>query len=206
MTQKMDQTAASSIFTDPLFASIVERRLAQASPNPQDFPFDDHRKAAVLIPLLWNGGEWHLLFIRRSVEVQDHKGQVAFPGGSIETGDENATTAALRETWEEIGLPAESIRILGQLSGRNTITHYYITPIVGVIPWPFPIKMQTSEVSRVFTIPMNWLANPENHSLKEVIRSNGARETVYYFEEYDGELLWGITAAMTLHLLQLITG
>ena len=206
MTQKMDQTAASSIFTDPLFASIVERRLAQASPNPQDFPFDDHRKAAVLIPLFWNGGEWHLLFIRRSVEVQDHKGQVAFPGGSIETGDENATTAALRETWEEIGLPAESIRILGQLSGRNTITHYYITPIVGVIPWPFPIKMQTSEVSRVFTIPMNWLENPENHSLKEVIRSNGARETVYYFEEYDGELLWGITAAMTLHLLQLITG
>jgi len=196
--------AAGNLFSDPLFTTFVESRLAQASAKPQDLPLNDHRKAAVLMPLLWDGREWHLLFIRRSVEVQDHKGQVAFPGGSIEVEDANATVAALRETWEEIGLPAESIRILGQLSGRNTITHYYITPIVGVIPWPFPIKMQTSEVSRVFTIPLNWLANPENHSLKEVIRPNGARETVYYFEEYDGELLWGITAAMTLHLLHLI--
>jgi len=196
--------AAGNLFSDPLFTTFVESRLAQASAKPQDLPLNDHRKAAVLMPLLWDGREWHLLFIRRSVEVQDHKGQVAFPGGSIEVEDANATVAALRETWEEIGLPAESIRILGQLSGRNTITHYYITPIVGAIPWPFPIRMQTSEVSRVFTIPLNWLANPENHSLKEVIRPNGARETVYYFEEYDGELLWGITAAMTLHLLHLI--
>ncbi|HWQ04508.1 MAG TPA: CoA pyrophosphatase [Longilinea sp.] len=198
-------TATGKIFTDPHFASLVEKRLEQAAQGQQALPLNDHRKAAVLIPLLQHDGEWHLLFIRRSVEVQDHKGQVAFPGGAIETWDENAIAAALRETWEEIGLPKESIRILGQMSGRNTITRYYISPIVGVIPWPSTILMQTSEVSRVFTIPLKWLAMPENHSIKEVIRPNGAREPVYYFKEYDGELLWGITAAMTLHLLQLIT-
>ncbi len=205
MTKSTRRLTVAHMFSDLHFASLVEKRLVQASNKQPDLPLEDHRKAAVLLPLLWDRGEWHLLFIRRSVNVQDHKGQVAFPGGSIEPEDENATAAALRETWEEIGLSPESIQILGQMSGRNTITRFFITPIVGVIPWPFPIRMQTSEVSRVFTIPLNWLAKPENHTLKEVIRPNGAREPVYYFDEYDGELLWGITAAMTLHLLHLVT-
>ncbi|WP_236709965.1 CoA pyrophosphatase [Longilinea arvoryzae] len=167
-------------------------------------PRGPDRQAAVLVPLLREGGEWHLLFIRRSVEVQDHKGQVAFPGGAIETEDADAIAAALRETREEIGLPESSIRVLGQMAARTTVTHYFVTPVVGVIPWPFAVRMQVSEVSRVFTIPLRWLAKPENHTRRDFVRPGGIRGMVDFFEDYDGELLWGITAAMTLEFLEIV--
>lgn len=191
-------------FLDPHFAASVQARMASLTGALDAEPQNQHRKAAVLVPLLRDGGEWHLLYIRRSADVQDHKGQVAFPGGAIEPEDADVTAAALRETWEEIGLTPETIRVLGLMPARNTITGYHITPVVGVIPWPFAVRMQASEVSRVFTIPLRWLAQPANHWQQEVIRPNGAREPVYYFEKYEGELLWGITAAMTLQFLEIV--
>lgn len=185
---------------------LVAQKLANYRLGPSSVPIDHNRKAAVLVPLLKMDGEWHLLYIRRSADVQDHKGQVAFPGGAVEPQDEDAVAAAVRESQEEIGLKPENIRILGQMHGRNTITHYYITPVVAVISWPFQIQLQVREVSRVFTIPLKWLAISQHHTQREVIRPNGAREPVYFFDEYDGELLWGITAAITLELLDLILG
>ena len=186
------------------FARQVEQRLAEAKIEPSVAPLDHHRKAAVLVPLLEMEDGWHLLFIRRSSEVQDHKGQVAFPGGAVEPQDEDPIATALRESQEEVGLDPKTVRILGLMPARNTITHYHITPVVAVISWPFGIHMQASEVSRVFTIPLQWLAVPEHHSLRDVIRPNGAREPVYFFDEYDGELLWGITAAITLEFMDLM--
>lgn len=195
---------SQSLFLDPNFDAIVQQRLALASNGHEDVPRELTRKAAVLVPLLYTEGEWHLLYIRRSDGVQDHKGQVAFPGGAIEPEDLDVIAAAKRESLEEVGLPVDSIRVLGLLNARNTITNYYITPVVGVIAWPFPIQMQASEVSRVFTIPLRWLAIPDHHRSREVIRPNGVREPVHFFDEYDGELLWGITAAITLHFLEII--
>lgn len=191
-------------YHDPEFDACVQKRLALLTDGLNVASHHQYRKAAVLVPLLRHDGEWHLLFIRRSAEVQDHKGQVAFPGGSIEPEDLDVQAAALRETWEEIGLAPEAIRVIGRLPARSTITGFHITPVVGVIPWPFVVRMQASEVSRVFTIPLHWLSQPKNHWQEEVIRPNGAREAVYYFEKYDGELLWGITAAMTLQLLEIV--
>ena len=195
---------SQSVFLDPNFDSIIQQRLALASNGQDDTPHQLNRKAAVLVPLLYSAGEWHLLYIRRSVDVQDHKGQVAFPGGAIEPEDEDVIAAAKRESREEVGLPADSIRILGLMSARNTISNYYITPVVGVVTWPFTIQMQVSEVSRVFTIPLRWLAASDHHRKREVIRPNGIQEPVFFFDEYDGELLWGITAAITLHFLEII--
>lgn len=192
------------IFRDPQFDSRVQTRLALEIDRPVVAVHNQHRKAAVLVPLLHADGEWRLLYIRRSAEVQDHKGQVAFPGGRTEPEDLDANATALRETREEIGLPPDAVRVLGQMPGRNTISGYHITPVVAVIPWPFPVRMQSSEVSRVFTIPLHWLAQPENRRLEDVIRPNGARERIYYFKEYHGELLWGITAAMTVQFLEIL--
>lgn len=195
---------SQSVFLDSNFDSVVQQRLAAKPYGQEDAPHQLTRKAAVLVPLLYSASEWHLLYIRRSDGVQDHKGQVAFPGGAIEPEDEDEVAAAKRESWEEVGLPADSIRVLGLMSRRNTISNYYITPVVGVIAWPFTIRMQVSEVSRVFTIPLRWLAESDHHRRREVIRPNGAQEPVFFFDEYDGELLWGITAAITLHFLEII--
>jgi 8-oxo-dGTP pyrophosphatase MutT (NUDIX family) len=162
------------------------------------------RKAAVLIPLLCDGDRWHLLFIRRTETVQDHKGQVSFPGGAYEPEDTDMQATALRETWEEVGIPPAEINLLGSMPVFNTISSFAITPVVGQIPWPYPLKPQPAEVSRVFTIPVEWLADPAHWSEKPYMRSNGRQENVIFFDKYDGELLWGITARITLDFLKLL--
>ncbi len=162
------------------------------------------KKAAVLIPLVQYQNFWHIVFTRRSDLVQDHKGQVSFPGGAIEADDPTEESAALRETYEEIGIHPSDIQILGRINSYVTITNYHITPFVGSFVWPYPIRIQQSEVSRVFTIPLKWLSDPKNHDTKNVMLPNGRSEQVVYFREYDGEKLWGITAKITLQFLTLI--
>jgi 8-oxo-dGTP pyrophosphatase MutT (NUDIX family) len=164
------------------------------------------RKAAVLLPLLCDGDQWQLLFIRRTELVQDHKGQVSFPGGAFEPEDASLEATALRETWEEIGIPAQEINILGKMPVFSSVSNFAITPVVGQIPWPCPLNLEPAEVSRVFTIPVEWLANQANWSEKPYVRPNGRQDKVIFYNHYDGELLWGITARITLdflHLLQL---
>ncbi len=162
------------------------------------------RKAAVLLPLLCDGDHWHLLFIRRTELVQDHKGQVSFPGGAFEPEDVDLEATALRETWEEVGIPSQEINLLGKLSVFSSVSGFAITPVVGRIPWPFPLKLEPTEVSRAFTIPIEWLAHSANWSEKPYTRLNGRQEKVIFFNHYDGELLWGITARITLDFLELL--
>lgn len=160
------------------------------------------REAAVLMPLLHQANGWHLLYIRRSVSPHDpHSGQVAFAGGKYEQQDRDLVHTALREAEEEIGITQNDVTLLGKLNCHQSISRYTISPVVGYINWPYPLRLQPSEVSRAFTLPLHWLANPANHEIRELER-NGQRHPVAYFHEYDGELLWGATARMTLSLLQ----
>lgn len=162
------------------------------------------RKAAVLLPMLCDGNQWHLLFIRRTELVQDHKGQVSFPGGAFEPEDVDLEATALRETWEEVGIPSQEINLLGKLPVFSSVSGFAITPVVGQIPWPYPLKLEPAEVSRAFTIPIEWLANSANWSEKPYPRLNGRQEKVIFFNFYDGELLWGITARITLDFLKIL--
>jgi 8-oxo-dGTP pyrophosphatase MutT (NUDIX family) len=168
----------------------------------QKSEFQSLRQAAVLVPLLQINDEWHLLFTRRTDTVLNHKGQVAFPGGSVEPEDQNLTQSALRETFEEIGLVPDNVKILGRMPDYVTISHYIITPVVGRIPWPFDMVLSSDEVTHVFTIPLNWLADRSNWEERPFIRSDGREEMVIFYQTYSGELLWGITARITLNLLQ----
>ncbi len=165
---------------------------------------NDKSFAAVLIPLIWQGNDWNLLFIRRSQKKSDHhSGQVAFPGGHCIPKDKNARTTALRETQEEIGVDPEDIQILGQLRAIVTITNIQVTPVVGVIPWPYVFIPQPEEVFRIFTIPLSWLANPNNRRIKHhVIQLHDQSIPVIHFNRYDNEVLWGASARITLSLLE----
>jgi 8-oxo-dGTP pyrophosphatase MutT (NUDIX family) len=165
------------------------------------------RRAAVTIPLLKHEGRWHLLFIRRTTKSADpHSGQVAFPGGASEPGDIDLQATALREMHEEIGVCSDDVHLLGSLHDFVTITSYQVTPFVGVIPWPYPLKLEQSEVSRAFTIPLEWLADPNNHQERQrVLPPPYDPIAVIYFEPYDGEVLWGASAGFTVTLLNLLT-
>jgi 8-oxo-dGTP pyrophosphatase MutT (NUDIX family) len=190
----------------------IQRCLAQAPkaklqfevPLPSEALNPKPRPAAVLIPFLPKDDGWHLLFIRRTVVPQDpHSGQVAFPGGRCIPEDTDATQAALREAWEEVGIQPADVRIVGQVRQMVTITNYCVTPVVGVIPWPYTLTPQVEEVARIFTIPLTWLANPANHSIQmRGLQILGRDVPVIFFKRYEGELLWGASAQMTVWLLE----
>jgi 8-oxo-dGTP pyrophosphatase MutT (NUDIX family) len=179
-----------------------------SNPYPPGLLADEPRHAAVLIPLLQDKNRWHVLFIHRTANQHDpHSGQVAFPGGASESGDPSPEATALRETEEEIGLKSEDVMILGRLRDYLTITSYQVTPVVARIPWPYHLKLAHDEVSRVFSIPLNWLADPANHEVKDrKLPPPYDSIPVIYFKPYDNEILWGASARFTLGLLDQLFG
>ena len=160
--------------------------------------------SAVLVPFVKIDHFWHLLFTRRTNTVSDHKGQVAFPGGARDHSDQNPIDTALRETFEEIGIERKSIETISALPSMQTITHYYITPIIGFVEWPTKIKLEEGEVERVFTIPISWLADDNNHEKRLYEGPGNIKRNVIFYKQYDGEIVWGITAAITQCLISLI--
>ena len=164
------------------------------------------RQAAVLIPMLQEtDGSYHLLFTRRTETVQDHKGQVSFPGGAVEPQDASIEAAALRETHEEIGVLADDIRILASMPPFYTDrSNFHITPIVARLNWPLELTLEAAEVSRAFTIPLGWLADPTNYEVRTLEFGGRKFDGVIYYQRFDGEMLWGITAHLAIEFLKTI--
>ncbi|MCA2002339.1 MAG: CoA pyrophosphatase [Chloroflexi bacterium] len=191
-----------------LTQDYIARRLLEAQKNVKEDsdgyaetplkPGVTLKCAAVLVPLVFAANEWHLLFTRRAEGVQSHKGQVSFPGGACDEGETIPEETALRETEEEIGVRREDISVLGRLNPLITVSDYRVTPVVGVLPFPYAFKVANAEVARVFTIPLTWLANRNNY-WEFVLRDSGRSLIAYH--PYDGELLWGATARMTVTFL-----
>jgi 8-oxo-dGTP pyrophosphatase MutT (NUDIX family) len=189
----------------------IARRLADALHQAGGVPFHDiphpdfqpakPRPAAVLIPFLRQDNAWHLLYTRRTAHLAEHSGQVAFPGGRADPGDTDPEMTALREAREEIGLHPADVRILGRLHDFITITNYQVTPVIGLIRWPFRLHLEVEEVSRAFTVPLAWLADPANHEVRQrPLPPPYPPVSVIYFSPYDGELLWGVSARFTVTL------
>ncbi|MBM4423974.1 MAG: CoA pyrophosphatase [Chloroflexi bacterium] len=163
------------------------------------------RPAAVLVPLYEHNSEWHLLFTRRTDTVDDHKGQVSFPGGRIDPGDESPEDTALREAEEEIGLRRGDVKLIGRLDELLTVTQYHITPVVGVIPFPYEFVINPRECSAVFGVSLKWLADPANVEIRcYQPPTGGPPAEVFYFREVDGHVIWGATARMVRMLLSVL--
>jgi len=168
-----------------------DREIYNEAENPDA---NEPRCAAVLIPLTWFEDEWHLLYTRRTNTVETHKGQVSFPGGACDPGEETPEQTALREADEEIGIHPRDVRILGKLAPMITITSFRVTPVVGVVGWPYAFRVENAEVARVFTMPLAWVADKSN---RWEFKLPGRPYGLIVYHPYDGELLWGATAIMT---------
>ncbi|MCL4275566.1 MAG: CoA pyrophosphatase [Anaerolineales bacterium] len=190
-----------------LTREYIAKRLLDAQENA---PADEYAEmalkpdtrlkcAAVLLPLMRFDDQWHVLFTRRTDRVESHKGQVSFPGGACDEGETTPEQTALREAEEEIGVNPADVQVIGRLSRLITISNFRVSPIVGVIPFPYAFKIAGVEVARVFTIPLLWLANRNNYW--EFSFGNSDRSLIAY-HPYDGELLWGATARMTVTFLK----
>ena len=150
--------------------------------------------AAVLIPLYRDGREWFVLLTLRTDRVENHKGQVSFPGGAADKTDKTPVDTALRETFEETGIPPQKVQILGQMPPLVSSSGFLIYPVIGKIHWPIALTPAENEVKRIFSVPLKWLAEPENKEERLYTRQNGTQEMVIFYKPYDGEIVWGITA------------
>ena len=151
------------------------------------------RASAVLIPLFYDQGQYHVLLTERSEEVNFHKGQVCFPGGTREQSDSSLLQTALRESEEEIGLEAKDIEILGELDDMLTfVTNYVISPFVAFIPHPHSLRTNGREVKGAFFVPLSFLMDEANF-----------RQDSYAFE-YEGHIIRGATARILRQFVNLL--
>jgi 8-oxo-dGTP pyrophosphatase MutT (NUDIX family) len=159
-------------------------------------------RAAVLIPIV-DRGEPHLVFAKRTDTVGTHRGQIAFPGGTVDPGDASLLEAALRECEEEVGLPRAAVEPLGALDDTETFaTNFVITPWIGVIRAPVAWQPDGEEIERVIEVPFAALAAPGGLRVEEWER-DGVRRPVYFFD-YQGDTIWGATARIVKHYLDLV--
>jgi 8-oxo-dGTP pyrophosphatase MutT (NUDIX family) len=158
------------------------------------------RKAAVLIPLYVKDHVLWTLFTKRTDQVEHHKGQISFPGGRHDEGDEDLWTTALRETEEEIGVPRGRVRLLGALPKIVTVTDFEVSPFVGAIPYPVDFTLHAGEVESIIEIPVPYLLDPMVVEERPMTRMG--REVTVLVYHYRGHAIWGATARILADLLE----
>ena len=159
--------------------------------------------AAVLVLLAVKHGEHHVLFTKRSDKVKCHKGEISFPGGTVDPGDTDLLHTALREGKEEIGLMPHDVAILGRLDDMVTVTTgFVITPYVGIIPYPYPFQINAEEIAELFLAPLKTLAEGWR-SKTSGISSTGIKNTglTFYYQE---KIIWGATARILNQFMDLV--
>jgi len=152
-----------------------------------------YKHAGVLVPIFRQGGDYMILFTKRTNNLEHHKGQISFPGGSVDEEDNSVRDTALREAREEIGLLKEDVEILGRIDDTLTVVSDFIVhPFVGLIPYPYDFTINTDEVARLIKVPLKAF-HPENSGKGASFEfEDKAYRTPTY--EYDGDVIWGATA------------
>ncbi len=164
---------------------------------------DEVIQAAVLVPLIFLDGEWQLLFQHRTSMVATHKDEVSFPGGACEPQDLNPEFTALREAYEELGLPIENVHIIGRLPVMKMFPFFEVTPIVAWLDYQDDFSINGDEVSRIFLVPLSWLGDASNW-YNQPIQHNGVEVPVLHYKPYDGEVIWGSTAYLARMVTRLV--
>ena len=152
------------------------------------------RPAGVLVPISLASGAPRVILTKRSSALKHHPGQIAFPGGKVDEGDRDVTYTALREAWEEIGLPQDLPEVLGALPTHETVTSFTVTPVVALLRSEFDIRPEAGEVAEVFSVPLSHVLDPANYII-ESRRWRGTRRR-YYTVPYGPYYIWGATARM----------
>jgi 8-oxo-dGTP pyrophosphatase MutT (NUDIX family) len=167
-------------------------------------PHASRRQAAVLLALFKQDADYHLVLTKRTETLRLHKGQVSFPGGAHDLADGDLLTTALRESQEEVGIHPQDVTVVGRLDDLPTFsTSFLISSFVGLIPYPYSFRPNPLEVAAVFAVPLSVLADPAMAHTYTRSREDGATIEDYEFH-VGGHVIWGATARIIRHFLQVI--
>jgi 8-oxo-dGTP pyrophosphatase MutT (NUDIX family) len=164
------------------------------------------RGAAVLMPIFEMDGDLHVVYIRRSDHVESHRGQVAFPGGRVDPGDETLLHTALREAQEEVGIDPASVDVLGGIEGTVARTsEIHVTPFIGIIPAADGLRADPKEVAAIFFVPLSALEDSSYRGTYRFRRDSGeTSEHPAIF--YNDQVIWGLTLRFTEEVLRRMNG
>jgi 8-oxo-dGTP pyrophosphatase MutT (NUDIX family) len=192
------------VLRDPdQFRARVRKALEDRQPRSRP-PYPGTRRAAVLMPLIASCDGAAVLLTKRTDTLERHGGQISFPGGGIEPG-ETPLDAALRETFEEIGIPPADVDVLGRLDEEViTVSGFAVTPFAGVIAHPSRLRLSAREVRAVLQVPIEVLLDPRT-ARTEVWERDG-RSRVVRFYAVGREAVWGATARIIAGFLQAVFG
>ena len=157
-------------------------------------------RAGVLVPLFIKNEELSVVLTQRTIDVEHHKGQISFPGGTMDKVDSTIIDTVLREAWEEIGLLRTSVEVLGLLSDFSTSSGFSITPVVGFLPPNPSYILNKTEVSEIFDVPLSFFLDPRNERTEKCIRFDKMMNI--YFYKYGTHEIWGATAEILRNFLQ----
>ncbi|TKI08191.1 CoA pyrophosphatase [Martelella alba] len=166
-------------------------------------PSRQTRRAAVLVPIIRRPIPT-LLLTQRAASLRHHAGQVAFPGGSADRGDKTLVETALREAWEEVAIPPETVRIVGQLPPVDSSSGFQVTPVVGLLPADCRFSPSREEVAEIFEMPLQQALSLASYTPLEILRRQRALRV--YFSWYRSHMVWGMTAQILYRLGQHIQG
>jgi 8-oxo-dGTP pyrophosphatase MutT (NUDIX family) len=199
-----------AISPDRLTAEILRNRFANPPEwtpeisierlvRPMDRPLTD---AAVLIPIVLRKAGPTLLLTQRTAHLNDHAGQISFPGGRTETFDASPIETALREAEEEVGLDKRHVEVVGTLPDYCTGTGFRVVPVVGIVHPPFELKADAFEVAEIFEVPLAFLMDGKHHQRRTAEFQTGRR--TFYVMPYERYFIWGATAGMLRNLFHFL--
>lgn len=207
-----DHSARWSLLPQKLSGSVPEHRLTharfgggpahQADPRLLAMLPASPRPAAVLVGLLDTQDGPGILLTVRAARLRMHPGQIAFPGGAIDSGDESPVATALREAHEEVGLDPSGAAVLGFLPDQFVLTGYRITPVVARLPADFEARLQADEVQESFVLPFDHLMDPANE--RDSVRQVGSFEVSTRDLHYRHHRIWGATAGVLFTLREMV--
>jgi 8-oxo-dGTP pyrophosphatase MutT (NUDIX family) len=167
-------------------------------------PSDDHLMAsAVMILVHYKDEQWHIVFTTRARHLNNHAGQISFPGGRFDETDQHLLQTAVRETKEEIGLDDHYIDAISQLKEYTTLTGFRIFPYVAIVENLPSLTIDASEVDDVFSVPLTYLLDKKNHQIESLYYKE--KEYDYYKILWKDRVIWGATAKMIVDLSHYFT-
>jgi 8-oxo-dGTP pyrophosphatase MutT (NUDIX family) len=191
------KSARLASHADGGFFTRLETRLRTVPSKVMEAPGLTLKEAAVLAPLFWRAGEPWAYLTMRPMTLRTHPGQISFPGGARDSGDVTPLHTALRETKEELGLDPDDVAVLGMLGAMPTITSYWVTPFVGVVPADAPLNPNSGEIAEVLEAPL-WRLRRETRFIFQVDRD------VYVWGDARN-VVWGATYRMLDQLVEHVT-
>ncbi|QJR15788.1 CoA pyrophosphatase [Usitatibacter palustris] len=191
----------------------IRSRLASHPPLAELLTADDLEKqkldgpgalvpAAVLLLVVAHEKGQSVLFTQRTAHLNAHAGQISFPGGRYQDGDDSPEATALREAEEEVGLPPDRVEILGRLPDYHTATGFKVTPIVGWVEPPLTYRPDPEEVAEVFEVPLEFLLDARNHQYESAFYKGRTRH--YWAMPYGPRYIWGATAGMLVTFQRIV--